>query len=128
MKEPGSYYDWELQFKTNSPKAKKKSAQRMPDQSEVNFTRKCKHCDTSLTIFSIDKIQLRACLKCGALFASDWGLDEIHKRAQEIDDLLDFKKFKEREETRLAELSRNPERKVSRWRRNLANWLNPQKG
>jgi Zn-finger nucleic acid-binding protein len=115
-------------YKHGSPKPEKKKARQMPDQSELQFTRKCKHCDISLITFSIDKIQLRACLKCGALFASDWGLDEIHKRGQEIDDLLDFKKFKEREKARLSELSRNPERKVSRWRRNLANWLNPQKG
>jgi len=67
-------------------------------------------------------------MKCGSLYASDWGLDEIHQRAEEINDFLDPEKRRKEMESRLAQLSRKPVPSVSRLRQILAKWLNPYRG
>jgi len=117
-----------MNFEHGSPRLKSKKARKVPDQSELNLTRKCRHCDSSLISFTLDKVQLRACMKCGSLYASDWGLDEIHQRAEEINDFLDPEKRRKEMESRLAQLSRKPVPSVSRLRQILAKWLNPYRG
>ena len=115
-------------FEHGSPKPKSKKAQKMPDQAELNLIRKCRNCDSSLISFTLDRIQLRACMKCGSLYASDWGLDEIQKRATEIEDFLDPEKRRKEMKSRLTQLSRKPVPSVSRLRQILAKLLNPYRG